>query len=106
MARESTIQAQIRATLNRDGRCRLFRNSVGYDAGNRVRYGLSTGSPDLVGVLRNGICFAIECKTPRGRLSPEQAAWWRAAAKWGIRGGVAHSVEEALQLLEAACSDA
>lgn len=111
--RESKIQADIRKALNLDGRVRLLRNSVGFhdgkcqacghDTGHRVRYGLGIGSPDLIGVLRDGRVFAIEVKAARGRESPEQVAWWVAARKWGVTGGTARSVAEAMALLNAAC---
>jgi hypothetical protein len=100
--RESQIQADIRKALNLDGRVRLVRNSVGFDATNRVRYG-QPGSPDLWGPLKNGRLFAIECKTEHGRLTTDQAAWWIAARKWNVQGGVARSVAEAMALLNAAC---
>jgi hypothetical protein len=85
--------------LNLTGRCRLIRNNVGVDKIMGVRFGLGVGSPDLVGVLRNGICFCIETKVPGGRIRPEQAAWFRAAYKFGVRGGVARSLAGAFQLL-------
>ena len=93
---------EMRQKLNETGRVRLVRNNVGFDPENRVRYGLGNGSPDLVGTLRGGRCFCIETKTPKGRLSADQQAWWRAATRWGVLGGVARSVGEAMQLLEEA----
>jgi hypothetical protein len=33
------------------------------------------GFPDIAGVMPNGKFFAIELKTPKGRLSPEQVEW-------------------------------
>lgn len=102
MNAETKIQRAIREAINRSGHALVARNNVGFDAGNRIPYGLGRGSPDLVGTLRNGVCFCIEVKTPAGRLSREQQAWWRAARKWGIRGGVARSVPEALALLSEA----
>ncbi len=99
---EKKIQDDVRKALNLDGRCRVTRYSVGFDAVNKVRYG-NVGWPDLIGVLRNGVAFCVEVKTPTGRVSPEQEAFWRAARKWGVRGGVARSVSEALTLLHEAC---
>lgn len=101
---EATILGEIREALNtaRDAtgalRCRLYRNSVGYDEQRRVHYG-QVGSPDLLGVLRCGRAFGIEVKGERGRMRPEQVAWWKAAALWGVAGGEAHSVAEAMELL-------
>jgi len=92
----------IRKALNDTGRVRVVRNSVGFDREHKSRYGLGVGSPDLVGALRGGRAFGCEVKTPTGRLSPEQRAWWRAAHAWGIQGGVANSVDQALALLDEA----
>lgn len=99
---ETQIMREIRHRLNQTGRCRLVRNNVGLDREHKVKYGLGTGSPDLVGVLRSGRVFMIEVKTPTGRIRPEQKAYWEAAKKWGVTGGFARSVEEAFQLLDEA----
>lgn len=101
MNRETALMREIRAALNATGRCRVVRYSVGYDATNKVRYG-NPGWPDLIGVLRSGRAFMVEVKTSTGRLRPEQEAFWRAARAWGVTGGVARSVPEALALLAAA----
>ena len=101
--RENEIQAKIREALNRTDRVRLVRNSVGFDEIHKVRYGLGNGSPDLIGALRDGRVFAIECKrSAGGRVSLEQAAWWIAARRWGVTGGFARSVDEAMKLLDEA----
>lgn len=99
MASESALSKDIRAALNATGLVRLVRNNVGVDTAKGVRYGLGNGSPDLVGVLTNGVCFCIEVKTSNGRVSKDQEAWWRAARQWGVKGGVARSVQEALDWL-------
>lgn len=107
LPRESAILAAIRAAINATGRARLVRNNVGLGQltdHSRIPYGLGRGSPDLVGTLRNGVCFCIEVKRPGGRLTDAQRAWWRAARAWGIRGGVARSVEDAMRLLDEACA--
>jgi hypothetical protein len=100
---ETTLMRAIREAINRDGRARLVRYHAGFDVVNKVKYGM-VGWPDLIGVLRNGRCFCVEVKTPTGRLSREQVAFWAAARKWNVAGGVATSVAEALALLEAACA--
>lgn len=100
MNRESALTTQIRVAINRDGRARVVRNTVGVDLARGVRYGLGNGSPDLIGVLRSGHIFAIEVKVGAAKLRPDQEAWWRAARKWHVLGGVAHSVDEAIALLE------
>lgn len=97
---EAGILKDIRHALNQSGRVRVIRNTVGFDQTRNIRYGLGTGSPDLIGPLRNGRIFAVEVKTTRGRMSVEQCAWWMAARKWGVTGGVATSVESAMALLD------
>jgi len=44
------------------------------------------GFPDIAGVMGNGKFFAIEVKTPKGRLSPEQVEW---IAKLNMSGAMA-----------------
>lgn len=99
---EATLLKLIRRDLNATGRCRLVRNNVGVDLERGIRYGLGNGSADLIGVLRDGHAFAIEVKSATGRLRPDQISWWRAATRWGVRGGVARSIPEAFDLLERA----
>lgn len=113
--RESDIQNAVRSALNRDGRVRLLRNSVGVhvcvckQCGFRdkfaIRFGMGVGSPDLLGIIRGGRVFGQEVKVPGRGLDPEQEAWWAAARKWGVLGGVTHSVEESRIHLEQAIAD-
>lgn len=103
--KEGNIMREIQNELSRSGRCVLTRNSCGFDPANNVTYGLGVGSPDLVGVLiPSGVAFCIEVKTPKGRASKEQIAWWRAWGKRGVRGGFANSVAQAMALLNEATS--
>lgn len=44
------------------------------------------GFPDIAGVLPSGKFFAIELKTDKGRLSPEQVEW---ITKLNLTGGIA-----------------
>lgn len=104
---EAVLQAKIRQAINLDGRARLVRNSVGFDAERKVRYGLGVGSADLVGCLRgSGRLFALEVKTPEGRLSPEQLAWLGAVQRLGGFAAVVRSVPDALAALERALAGA
>jgi hypothetical protein len=100
---ETSIMKVIREAVCLSGRALITRNQVGFDGEHCVRYGLGIGSPDLVGVLiPSGIAFCIEVKTPKGRASVDQLAWWKAWRRRGVRGGFARSVGEAMELLNEA----
>lgn len=104
---ETVLRDNIKAALNRTLRVRMVVNPVGFDPRARRDYGLGEGSPDLVGTLRCGRTFCVEVKDPKnGRIRRAQAAWWRAARKWGVLGGFARSIEDAIRLLERAEFDA
>ena len=51
----------------------VWKNNTGVAVyGNRrVKYG-KPGSPDVIGMLRDGRFFGIECKTGNARLNPDQ----------------------------------
>ncbi len=105
---ETAIQQDIRLALGQHPGIRTFRNNVGAikDRNNRlVRYGLATGSADLIGWQTVTITpdmvgqrfarfLSIEVKTPTGRLSPEQETWRAAVLKAGGIAVVARSVED------------
>lgn len=105
---EAAIQQDIRLALGQSPGLRVFRNNVGAikDRNNRlVRYGLCTGSADLIGwksvVItpdmvgqRFARFVSIEVKTPTGRLSPEQETWQAAVQKAGGIAVVARSVDD------------
>ena len=106
---ETEILRQIQG-LSR-GKIRLFRNNVGFDAANRVKYGLAPGSSDLIGwktititphhVGREIAIFtAIEVKKPGGRISPEQKNFVDYVDECGGLSGICFSVEEAIELLK------
>lgn len=99
---ETKIQREVKHKLNVTKRCRLIRNNVGFAKEEKIPFGLGKGSPDLIGPLRGGIVFGLEIKTPTGSISADQRAWWRAAYRWGVRGGVCRSLEGAFRALDAA----
>ena len=79
-------------------------------AAQRVKYGLAPGSSDLIGpqsVLitpemfgqRVAIFTAVEVKSERGRLAPEQRRFIDVIQELGGIAGVARSVEEAQRLV-------
>lgn len=96
------------------GDCRLWRNNSGmlFDAfGRPVRFGLCTGSSDLVGYKsvtitpdmvgqRVAVFAALEGKAKRGRVTNEQAAFIRHIQEAGGIAGIFRSVEEATDILE------
>ena len=111
---ETAIMQDIRLALGQSPGIKMFRQNVGAykdpRSGRLVRYGLHTGSADLIGwqsvVITPdmvGKQFArfvsIEVKTPKGVLSPEQEIWLAAVQKAGGIAVVARSVEDVRFLL-------
>lgn len=95
---------------------RLFRNNVGVaklENGSRLRYGLAVGSADLIGWLPIVIgtqhigmtiarFMAVEVKSKRGKLSPEQQAFLNAVRNAGGIATMARSIDELSNELRAA----
>jgi hypothetical protein len=52
-----------------------------------------TGVPDLM-VGRGGVTYLLECKSPVGKLTPDQVEWHR---DWQGQVAIVRSVQEALQ---------
>jgi len=105
---EAEILKQI-LTLSR-GDTRLFRNNVGFDATNKVRYGLVKGSSDLIGwktinVTQDmvghklAVFTAIEVKKPGGRIRPDQKIFIDKVNTSGGIASICYSLEEAEKLL-------
>lgn len=94
---EADLYGPILLALSRAG-ARVFRNNVGLARyrGHTVRYGLATGSSDLIGWTPDGRFLALEVKTPRGRLTAEQSAFLDAVARAGGVAACVRSPEEAL----------
>lgn len=109
---ETPLMQQIRAAVNRTGRGRLMRNNtvlaVAWARRNEpdarpIECGLGRGGADLVGLLvPSGRGFALEVKTPTGRLSDDQRRWLASFRKCGGFATCVRSVDEALSALERA----
>lgn len=100
MPSEANLQREIMLALSRAG-CLVWRNNTGAltDAtGRLVRYGLCKGSSDLIGMTPCGKFLAIEVKSARGRVTPEQERFIAAVLAKGGRAGVARSVKESLEI--------
>ena len=98
MSSEGLLQDRIRLALNHPEAI-WWRNNCGYDATNRVRYGVgSPGGSDLIGMFRGRSVFA-EVKTPTGRLSPDQVRFQNLVTSKGGLYVVLRSVEDAQALL-------
>lgn len=111
---ESDVLAETRSALSSLPHVLIARNNSGAlkDAtGRLVRYGLGDGSADLIGCVsieltdmdsapfKVGVYVAIEMKRPGKKATEEQRAWLDIYASRGAITGVAHSAEEALQIL-------
>lgn len=108
---ESEILHSIR--LSQPPHVTLWRNQVGvaeYPGGQRVPYGLTRGAADLIGIrslliteehlgATIGQFTAIEVKSAKGRLRPEQVLFLNLVRSKGGLAYAAHSVEEALSSL-------
>jgi len=92
------------------GSVRLFRNNVGFDATNKVRYGLMPGSSDLIGWKtieitkqhvgkKIAVFTAIEVKKKGGRPTPGQRQFIEVVEQSGGLAGICYSIEEAIDLL-------
>lgn len=115
MQPETVLQNQIRLAISSE--CRdtvIFRNHSGAlkdsRTGRLVTFGLSPGSPDLVGwrTIRItpemvgtdvAIFCGIEIKTPTGAVREDQRAWLQRLGAAGGLAGIARSIADALDIL-------
>ncbi len=102
MASEAKVQNDILLAVNQAGH-RLWRSNAGKiktDYGQWVKL-FPKGFPDTVGYRKgDGKFIAIEVKNESGRLRSEQKQFRDFARTQPILYGVAHSVEEAFQIIE------
>ena len=112
---EHEIQQRIRLACGH-GPVRLWRNNSGAlvdQQGRLVRFGLCKGSSDLIGLRtlvitpdlvgeRLAQFVALEIKTARGVVSPEQRAFLALVEQLGGLAAICRSVEAAEQVLKLA----
>lgn len=112
--RESDLLKRIQVSASKSG-ARLLRNNVGMlkdENGTYVRYGLGTGSSDLIGwtpimVTQEmvgttvAVFTAIECKTGYLKTTPEQDQFIAAVLQAGGIAGVARTEKDALDIIGA-----
>ena len=112
---EHEIQQRIRLACGH-GPVRLWRNNSGAlvdQQGRLVRFGLCKGSSDLIGLRTLEITpalvgqsiaqfVALEIKTARGDVRPEQRAFLQLVEQLGGLAAICRSVEAAEQALQLA----
>ena len=100
---EAVIMKKIQIAVSKLG-ARLFRNNTGMvrqQDGRVIRFGLAVGSADLIGFTPvNGVAVftAIEVKH-KGKPTKQQEAFLEMVREFGGIAGVAHSIEEALEII-------
>lgn len=116
---ETNLQAQIWKAVSTAPDVRLFRNNVGTCKaadGRFVRFGLCTGSSDLIGLKsvvitpdmvgqRVAVFCAVEVKTPKGRVTEEQQRFLDFVKRSGGIAGVARSPEDAQKIISSDSHD-
>lgn len=110
---ETSILQAVRLALGSHPSVVLWRNNVGlarFTKNGRpasVRYGLCPGSADLVGIISpSGRMFALEVKTPTGKLSAEQQKWIALVRSMGGFATTVQSPDEAIAALARALDGA
>jgi len=99
---ETRIQNLIRIALSEKGVVN-FRNNTGIlkdRNGRAVRFGLCVGSADIIGLTPHGRFVAIEVKCEGKKPTEAQVRFIELVKKHGGIAGVAHSVQEALDIVE------
>lgn len=91
---ETALLTAVMATLRYEPGCKVMRNNSGARKGGKLRFGLGTGSADIICVVR-GSFLALELKVGKGKQSDEQVAWQREVEAAGGRYAVVRTVAEA-----------
>lgn len=107
--KERQILHGIRIGLGQEPDFVLWRNQTGQTTewsptGTRwIRYGLGTGSADLVGILApHGRLVCFEVKSAMGRVAKPQELWAEVVRRHGGFVATVRSVDEARAALERA----
>lgn len=101
---EREVLAAVLALLKRHPRVAFaYRSQAGLlrsldDGARNVRVGFR-GLSDIVGALRDGRWLAVECKSARGVVSDEQAAFLEAVRAVGGVAVLAYSVDDVVRAL-------
>jgi hypothetical protein len=104
LTRESDVLRQVLTLLRLRGVFSWRCNTTGvWDASRRVfrAHPGRRGVADVLGILPGGRFLAVECKGPRGRLTPEQSAFLDNVTKAGGVALVVRDVRELEQALDA-----
>ena len=100
MQAEGKIVNECLMALSEAG-CLAWRNDTGAlpgPGGRLIRYGLCKGSSDVIAIAPDGVFVAVECKTAKGRPTPEQARFIQAVRAKGGRAGIARSGADAVAI--------
>lgn len=103
MVKESEIQRAILALLSETG-LTFWRQNLGgiLQMSNQkliLKSNPMTGFPDICGLTPTGQFWAMELKTPKGRVSIQQDYWMRKLRRSGAIVAVIRSVGEAEEFL-------
>lgn len=110
MSEQDLTRAIIQALTAKHIWC--WRNNAGGTTISDPKYGrrfirmAPAGSPDIMGVIGLGRLFGIEVKVGNGKQSESQIEWEKKAVAHGVFYGVARSISQALELVEAWRKDA
>ncbi len=111
---ERNLQDRTRLAISGLKITKLFRNNVGMATlknGKKIKFGLCTGSSDLIGWTTKRITLdmigkdvavftAIEVKTGKGKVSEKQRNFLLQIIKDGGLAGVARSEEKAKEIIK------
>lgn len=102
--RDSATEAQIQDAITSYLRAQRIPHSITESKRSFNEYGqlvrrIAPGWPDITGCARGGIMLAIECKSAKGRLRPEQARTLHALYQAGALVVIARSVDCVIEVL-------